>query len=108
MPLEKISGEELVQEVEAKHSLVVEFGADWCAPCRRLEPELEELSNFPQFNDRVRFVQINLDEIDPSITNKYGVASVPTILLFRAGKIVARFGTVPKRVLLDNVQSAFA
>jgi len=62
---------------------LVEFGAPWCQPCKRLEPELEKLA--ASLAGRVQLFHVNVDEC-PSLTGRYGVMGVPTVVLIIAGQ----------------------
>ncbi|MBE6144453.1 MAG: thioredoxin [Firmicutes bacterium] len=77
--------------------VLVDFFATWCGPCRMLSPVLEELSS-----DRldVKIVKIDVDEC-PNIARMFGVMSIPTLILFKDGKEVAKEnGFMPKEALV--------
>lgn len=76
------------QVLQANIPVIVEFGAVWCAPCKRLEPELEKLQDVWQ--DKFRLVHINVDQ-DPDIAMQYSVMSVPTTILIKNGIEIERF-----------------
>ena len=67
--------------------MLLEFGATWCAPCKQLEPELMKLGN--EWADRVRLAKLDVDE-SPSLTMKFGVMGVPTVILFVNGEAKQR------------------
>ena len=67
--------------------VVVDFWAEWCGPCKMIGPSLEELSN--EFGGDVKIVKINIDE-NPSTPSKYGVRGIPTLMVFKGGKEIAR------------------
>ena len=67
-------------------SVLVDFYADWCGPCKMAEPVLEELA--VSYKDKVVIVKINVDE--NQIPSKYGVMSIPTTILFKGGNEVGR------------------
>lgn len=71
----------------ARVPVVVDFWAPWCAPCRMLGPEIEKLAD--SFGERVKFVKMNVDE-ERGIAMRYGVMSIPTVLRFDAGAVVAQ------------------
>jgi thioredoxin 1 len=75
------------QVQEAPLPVLVDFSAPWCAPCKRLEPLLEQLSQ--EWEKKMIFVKVNVD-VSPDLSMKYQVMSVPTVILFRAGKETAR------------------
>ena len=88
------------QVLEAAQPVLVEFSAPWCAPCKRLEPLLEQLSQ--EWEKKVAFVKANVDE-SPDLAMKYQVMSVPTVIMFSAGKENARLvGLQTREKLVDR------
>jgi thioredoxin 1 len=84
--------------------VVVDFWADWCAPCKQLSPILDELAK--TYDGQIDFVKLDTNE-NPAVPSKYGVLRLPTVLVFKDGEIVKQFmGAVPKlqlRKALDEV-----
>ncbi|MEV6007796.1 thioredoxin [Streptomyces sp. NPDC051976] len=81
--------------------VLVEFTADWCAPCRMIAPVLAEIA--AEEADRLRIVQIDVDT-NPETQSAYGVLSMPTLMVFRAGEPVkSMVGARPKRRLLQEL-----
>jgi thioredoxin 1 len=65
---------------------VVDFYADWCGPCRMVSPIIEQLSQ--EYTGRVKFAKVNTDE-NPDIAMKYGIMSIPTIIVFKNGEVAS-------------------
>lgn len=79
--------------------LIIEFGAPWCAPCKRLEPELERLASL--WTDKVVLGHINVDE-SPDLTIRFMVMGVPTVILVKEGEVLERFtGFKPLQKMID-------
>ncbi|MCS6784537.1 MAG: thioredoxin [Candidatus Caldarchaeum sp.] len=77
--------------------VVVDFWAEWCAPCRAIAPVVKELAN--QYAGKVAFGKLNVDE-NPQTASRFGIMGIPTLLFFKGGKLVDMVvGAVPKRVL---------
>lgn len=77
--------------------ILVDFWAEWCGPCRVVAPVLEKLAE--EYDGRVRIGKVNVDE-EAGLAGKYGVQSIPTLLLFKNGKVVEQFiGATTRDVL---------
>jgi thioredoxin 1 len=84
--------------------VLVEFTADWCGPCRQLAPVLSDVAR--EEADRVKVVQLDVDS-NPETTLRYGVLSMPTLIVFRDGEPVKQMvGARPKRKLLLELADA--
>ena len=93
-----------VDVLQSTKPVIVDFWAVWCGPCRMIAPMVEELSI--QYAGKVDFVKLNVDE-NPQISMKYGIRSIPTLLVFKDGKPVDQVvGAVPKRELQKHVDAA--
>ncbi len=95
------------QEVmKAAMPVVVDFWADWCAPCRMIAPIVEDLAK--EYDGKVKFVKLDVDA-NPNVSMKYSIRSIPTLLIFKGGKPVGQvIGAVPKSVLKKRVEDAIA
>jgi thioredoxin 1 len=83
--------------IKASGPVVVDFWAEWCQPCRAITPALEEISK--SLNGKVKIVKLNVDE-NPSTAAKYGIMSIPTLMLFKDGQLASRqIGAAPKQKL---------
>tara|TARA_A100001011_G_scaffold76676_1_gene78949 strand:+ start:1494 stop:1832 length:339 start_codon:yes stop_codon:yes gene_type:complete len=84
--------------------VLVDFWAEWCGPCKMLTPTIEALAK--EYKDTSSIVKINVDD-SPAIATKYGIRSIPSILLFKSGDVVEqRVGAVSKDELagmLDKI-----
>jgi len=86
--------------VKTSGVFLVDFGAEWCHPCKQLDPIVEELAE--EWQERVKVGKVDIDT-NVDITMKYGVMGVPTLILFKDGVAVERLtGFVPKRRILDK------
>ena len=84
-------------------TVLVDFGAEWCPPCKAMKPVLELLAS--DFNGKALIGKIDVDT-NPQATAKYGVRNLPTFLFFKAGLLVDRVvGAAPKSVLEQKVNS---
>ena len=90
-------------EVISKYdTVVVDFWAPWCGPCRLLAPVIEQLAK--EMKGKVVFAKLNTDE-NPKIAMRYRVMSIPTLILFKNGKIVDRnVGAMPADMLRDWIR----
>jgi thioredoxin 1 len=74
--------------------LMVDFWAEWCAPCRAIAPALDELAR--ESAGKVSLAKVNIDE-HPALAARYGIRSIPTILFIKSGEVVDQvIGAVPK------------
>jgi thioredoxin 1 len=90
--------------LKAQGPVVVDFWAEWCGPCRMIGPALEEIAQ--ELAGKVTIAKLNVDE-NPDVTIRYGVRSIPTLILFKNGEPTAlQVGAVPKGRLSDWIKQA--
>lgn len=91
--------------LKSDQPVLVDFWAEWCGPCRALGPSLDALA---QEKDGLKVVKVNIDE-SPDAPTKYGVRSIPTLILFKDGQAVAQtVGSMGKSDLFKWVDGALA
>lgn len=83
--------------------VVVDFWAPWCPPCRLLKPIVEELANL--YQGKIKIGKLNIDE-NRELAQEYEVMSIPTLIFFKEGKVVARLlGAQPKEIIKEKIDS---
>ena len=101
MEILKINEDNFEKEVlESEKTVLIDFFADWCGPCKMLSPIIEQ---FAKENEKVKVVKINVDEL-PDLAVKYGVRSIPTLVVIKNGEEVNRSdGLIDKSEILELV-----
>jgi thioredoxin 1 len=83
--------------------VVVDFWAEWCGPCKMIAPALDAIAG--KIGDKVKIVKLNIDE-NSEVAGKYGIMSIPTLLVFKNGQLVDRkVGAAPQAALETWVNS---
>ena len=105
MGVGKVSDADFETEVlKANEPVVVDFWAEWCGPCRMIAPALEEIAG--SLGGKVKIVKLNVDE-SPKTAQKYGIMSIPTLMIFKNGELAARqVGAAPKQKLEQWITTA--
>jgi thioredoxin 1 len=105
MAVNKVSDANFETEVlKSADPVVVDFWAEWCGPCRMIAPALEEIAG--SMAGKVKIVKLNVDE-NPATAAKYGIMSIPTLMIFKNGELASRqIGAAPKQKLEQWINGA--
>ena len=103
MATNKTSDSSFQDDISSQSKLVlVDFWAEWCGPCKQISPILEEIANE---KDNLNILKLNIDE-NPATPQKYNVRGIPTLMLFKDGKLIdTKIGSLPKSSLEDWINS---
>ena len=105
MAVDKVSDASFESDVlKATGPVVVDSWAEWCGPCRMIAPALEEIAG--SLGKKVKILKLNVDE-NPATAAKYGIMSIPTLMIFKNGEMASRqVGAAPKQKLEQWITAA--
>jgi len=90
--------------LKADKTVLVDFWAEWCGPCKMMIPVLDEVAS--SMSDEVKILKVNVDK-NPESPSKYGVRGIPTLMLFKSGELVdTKVGVLQKSNLEEWIRSA--
>ncbi|MFT4096389.1 MAG: thioredoxin TrxA [Rhodoblastus sp.] len=90
--------------LKSSEPVVVDFWAEWCGPCKMIGPSLEEIAK--EMQGKIKIAKVNVDE-NPGVAGKLGIRSIPTLMLFKDGKLAAqKVGAAPKGELVKWINSS--
>jgi thioredoxin 1 len=82
--------------------VIVDFWAEWCGPCKMIGPIISELAD--EYKDKIVACRLDVDN-NPATSAKFGIRSIPTVLLFKNGEAVDKqIGAVPKKMIKDKIE----
>lgn len=91
--------------LQSDQPALVDFWASWCAPCRAIAPIVDEMAQ--EYAGKLRVVKVNVDD-NPGTPGKYGVRGIPTLILFKGGKVVDQLvGAVPRNQIKELIEKGF-
>ena len=105
MAVAKVSDTSFDSDVlKSNEPVLVDFWAEWCGPCRMVAPVLEEVAG--ELQGKLKIVKLNVDE-NPQTASKYGIMSIPTLMIFKNGELASRqVGAAPKQKLEQWITTA--
>ena len=89
--------------IKSEVPVIIDFWATWCAPCRMIAPIIEQFA--VEYNGQVKVCKLDVDN-NQEVAMTYGIRSIPTVLIFKGGKVVDTIvGAVPKKMLKERLEN---
>ncbi|MDR0268283.1 thioredoxin [Paenibacillus sp.] len=102
MAIVNVTDQSFNGEIEGQGTVLVDFWAPWCGPCKMIAPILDELAN--EMGDSVKIAKLNVDE-NPETASRFGVMSIPTLIFFKDGQPVDKVVGLNSKENLKNIIS---
>lgn len=100
-PIEITDGNFEQEVIKSETPVLIDFWAVWCGPCRMVAPIVEELAK--EYDGKLKVGKLDVDN-NPEVSLKFGIRSIPTLMVFKRGQVVEQIiGAVPKRNLVDKI-----
>jgi len=101
--IKNLTGSTFKETVESSQPVLVDFWAPWCGPCKMIAPILEDLAN--DLSGKVQITKVNVDD-EPEVAAQFNIRAIPTLLLFKEGKVVEQFvGMTNKNDLQSRISN---
>lgn len=102
MAAEHINDDNFDDAIAGDTPIVVDFWAEWCGPCKQMAPHLDAVAD--EMSDTIRVAKINVDD-NPMAASKYGVRGLPTLMLFKGGKMIqSQAGAMSKQRIAEWIK----
>lgn len=101
MPTIDVTKDTFEEIIQSNETVLVDFWAEWCGPCRMVGPIVEEIA--AEYADKLAVAKLNVDE-NPQVSHQYEVMSIPTLIVYQNGEVKKRIvGARPKAMLVDEL-----